>query len=77
MTYTPPPMRHNKHPDPNHRYSCFDKADSKKVEYWMQDGWTDDGRRHMVKHVTEWKDIGCGHHEYRKSDPGCTNCKWR
>lgn len=25
-----------------------------------QDGWTDDGRRRIVEHVTHWKSLKCG-----------------
>lgn len=76
MTYNPAPMRPNIHLDPDHRYACHNRAPIDRVKYNMQDGWTDDGRKAMVKHETEWLHHGCGH-SYRKSDPCCTGCKWR
>lgn len=77
MTYTPPSMTQNAPVDPAHRYACHNKPDSRVTVIQAQDGWTDDGRRNMIPHRTEWKDIGCGHVGYRESDPGCEGCKWR
>lgn len=46
----------------------------------VQDGWTEDGRRVMRPHVTEWltinhegKPMYCGH-LMRLTDPQCTGC---
>lgn len=77
MTYTPPPMNHNQHVDPDHRYACFNRKPVDKITYVMQDGWTSKGGRHMVKHDTRWLQLdGCGH-SYAATDPGCQGCRWR
>lgn len=46
--------------------------------YFIQDGWTEDGRRRMVLHRTQWKPAGCGANaNERAADPECEGCKWR
>lgn len=76
MTYNPPPMTHNHHPDPNHRYACHNKPDSRFTVIQVQDRWSPLGQRETTNHRTEWLDIKCGH-SYRKTDPACTSCVWR
>lgn len=34
MNYTPPPMNHNRHPDPEHRYGCFNRP--RPGEPWLR-----------------------------------------
>lgn len=64
--------------DPNNPYA--DVAHEKTVQ---RAGWTDDGRRVMRPHVTEWltvnhegKPMYCGH-LMRLTDPQCTGCENR
>lgn len=45
--------------------------------YYVQDGWTEDGRRNLVWHRTAWNDSKpCGHTE-RGADPRCNGCAWQ
>lgn len=76
MSYTPESDLNHNFISPDHRYDCHNKADTKHSLSMMQDGWTTDGRKHMVPHMTQWMDIGCGH-SYRETDPSCRGCKWR
>lgn len=76
MTYKPETDLNHQYVSPEHRYACFNKPDSRVTRGIEQDGWTPDGRRHMVDRQTEWLPIGCGH-TWRESDPSCTDCKWR
>ena len=41
----------------------------------VQDGWTDDGRRRMRAHTTEWLPIECGYTE-SGDDERCAGCNW-
>jgi len=78
MTYNPPALNHNYHPDPAHRYGCIKNAKPRHLTepYWIQDGWNPDGTRRMVLHRTDWLPIACGH-TYRYDDPACEGCPWR
>jgi len=76
MTYTPESDLNHNRISPDHRYSCHNGDRPKTIAYQSQNGWTEDGRRAMVDHVTEWLDIPCGH-SYSGSDPNCQGCKWR
>ena len=73
MTYTPEHALNHNRISPDHRYSCHNKPFSNVIEYDIQSGWTLCGKRNMVKHVTEWLPIPCGH-SYRSTDPACTGC---
>jgi len=42
----------------------------------VQHGWTDDGRRIMKPHTTDWLPIRCGHMT-PTTDPDCTGCALR
>jgi len=69
-------MTHNHHPDPNHRYACHNKPDSRFTVIQVQDGWSPWGHRETTNCRTEWLDIGCGH-SYKSTDPACSGCAWR
>lgn len=77
MTYKPESdLNHNHHQDPNHRYACHNKPDSRFTVIQVQDGWGPQGNRETTNHRTEWLDIGCGH-SYKSTDPACSGCAWR
>ena len=59
------------------RYSCFNHERRTEIvsEYPVQIGWTEDGRRKMRMHRTEWIAIQCGHNLAHK-DPKCEGCCW-
>ena len=43
----------------------------------MQNGWTPDGRRNMVRVSDSMsKDCGYARFGYDRTDPGCVGCKW-
>ena len=53
------------------------------TEIQVQHGWTEDGRRVMRPHVTEWREVNhegkpmlCGH-MMRLTDPQCSGCENR
>ena len=46
--------------------------------HWVQDGWTEDGRKIMVFHRTNWNPMGCGYRrEDREADERCGVCPRR
>lgn len=76
MSYQPTTDLNHQFVSPGHRAGCQDKPDSRVTVIQVQDGWTQDGRRNMREHRTEWLPIGCGH-SYKRTDPACRGCTWR
>ena len=68
-------LNHN-HVKPGHRYTCHNSHFHPVQSYTMQSGWTQDGRRNMIKVETRWIPIVCGH-TYRETDPNCQDCHRR
>lgn len=76
MTYThESDLNHNNPLDPAHRYACYNKPNSAKTVAWLNYKVVR-GIQKIEPVTTEWLDIKCGH-SYRKTDPCCSNCKWR
>ncbi|MDX9716289.1 MAG: hypothetical protein RBT67_02845 [Thauera sp.] len=59
-----------------YRYGCKDTQRGGTHTYWLQDGWTADGRRRMVSHTTEWLPVKCGT-TYAPVMGPCADCKNR
>ena len=78
MTYNPPALNHNYHPDPDHRAGCHNSPNPRYVTpaYQIRDGWNEDGTVRFVWHKTEWKPVVCGH-SFNYDDPACQSCPWR
>jgi hypothetical protein len=67
--------------DTGRPYSCKNRPPVAPFVAEFQDGWTEDGRRKMVKRRVEFKaGVDCGHHGLsglnRDSDPKCRGCRW-
>ena len=56
-----------------YRYGCHNRPRQAVSVELMQDGWTPDGRRNMVKIQTQWLDRGC-RHDTKHIDPACAGC---
>ena len=68
--------------DTGNPYACKDRPPVAPYVAEFQDGWTEDGRRNMVKHVVEFKaGVDCGHTGLsgmnRDNDPKCAGCRWQ
>ena len=68
--------------DTGRPYTCKDRPQVAPFVAEFQDGWTEDGRRNMVKHVVEFKaGVDCGHTGLsglnRDNDPKCAGCRWQ
>ena len=62
-------------------YTCKDRPPVAPFVTEFQDGWTEDGRRNMVKHTVEFKQgVNCGHvgleSKNKDNDPKCRGCRW-
>ena len=62
-------------------YTCKDRPPVAPYVAEFQDGWTEDGRRNMVKHTVEFKQgVNCGHvgleSKNKDNDPKCRGCRW-
>lgn len=58
----------------DYRYGCNGLPPrNTPTKMWVQDGWTEDGRRKMIKIDVTHGDVICGH-DARKSDPACAGC---
>lgn len=59
-------------------HSCNQRPDllggASTTSVQVQDGWTQDGRRIMRTHKTEWLPMACGH-DARAEDPNCRHCE--
>lgn len=76
MTYNPETdLNHHAPLDPDHRYACHNKPDSRVTRAWLNQKVVR-GQQKIDVVNTEWLDIGCGH-SYKSTDPSCTDCKWR
>lgn len=57
-------------------YTCHNHEPHQLVTSQVQDGWTEDGRRMMKAHTTQWVHVECGHIT-SATDSACTGCRWR
>lgn len=55
-------------------YGCIDREINATTR--VQDGWTPDGRKHLVEIPIRRNSDECGH-EDKRNDPKCGPCKWR